>query len=421
MNTGKLNLDKPGYDAANLGILRQQSSSVEKSFGKWRLRRSRWGLLIGLFLLGVGGTASWWAWQERSAQLVEASSEVAAPEIATVTALGALEPAGELINVTPPTSVQESRIGELLVEEGDLVAAGQVIAVLDNLDRLQAALQKAEQQVEIARAKQAQVEAGAKSGEIQAQLAEISRLEAGRTGDIATQQATIARIEAEVNNARADFERYESLYQRGGISASERDARRLTFTTAEQRLAEARATLSRIQTTSAQQISQAEATLDRIEDVRPVDVSAARAEVQSALAAAAEAQANLDQASVKSPVTGQIIKIHARPGETVGSDGIVTLGQTQQMMAIAEVYQDDIRKIDIGQSAVVTSPVIAEPLQGTVEQIGLQVERQDVVNEDPAANIDAKVVEVQVRLNETDSQKVSGLSNLQVTVTIETE
>jgi HlyD family secretion protein len=317
--------------------------------------------------------------------------------------------------------VQESRIGELRVEEGDLVSAGQVIAVLDNRDRLQAALQKAQQQVEIARANQAQIEAGAKSGEIQAQRAEVSRLEASRSGDIAAQQATIARIEAEVNNARADFERYDSLYQRGGISASERDTRRLTLTTAEQRLAEARATLSRIQTTSQQQISQAKATLNRIEEVRPVDVSAAKAEVQSAITSVAEAQANLDQAYVKSPVTGQIIKIHARPGETVGSAGLATIGQTQQMMAIAEVYQDDIRDIEIGQSAVVTSPVIAEPLRGTVEQIGLQVERQDVVNEDPAANIDAKVVEVQVRLDPADSEKVTGLSNLQVTVTIETE
>ncbi len=421
MNTSKLNLDELSCDAASSDALRQQSSVADKPSNGWGMRRSRWGLVLGLFLLGVGGMVGWRVWQGRVAQQIETSSEVVVPEIATVTALGALEPAGELVDVTPPTSVQESRIGELRVEEGDLVSAGQVIAVLDNRDRLQAALQKAEQQVEIARANQAQIEAGAKSGEIQAQRAEVSRLEASRAGDIAAQQATIARIEAEVNNARADFERYDSLYQRGGISASERDARRLTLTTAEQRLAEAQATLSRIQTTSQQQISQAKATLNRIEEVRPVDVSAAKAEVQSAIASVAEAQANLDQAYVKSPVTGQIIKIHARPGETVGSAGLATIGQTQQMMAIAEVYQDDIRKVEIGQSAVVTAPVIAEPLRGTVEQIGLQVERQDVVNEDPAANIDAKVVEVQVRLDPADSEKVTGLSNLQVTVTIETE
>lgn len=408
-----MNSDRLSPAKSNLGVWIQAATKASPAL--------HWRLLLGLLLLGAGGWAGWQGWQAISVRRMESDSAIVLPEIATVTALGALEPAGELINVTPPTSVQESRIGELQVNEGDRVEAGQVIAILDNRDRLQAALRRAEQQVEIARAKQSQIEAGAKLGEIQAQQAEIARIEASQVGDVATQQATIARLEAEVNNARADFERYDSLYQRGGISASERDARRLTLTTAEQRLAEAIAGLSRIQTTSQQQISQARATLDRIEDVRPVDVSAARAEVQAAIAAVAEAQANLDQAYVKSPVAGQIIEVHARPGETVGSDGIATIGQTQQMMAVAEVYQDDIQTVEVGQSAVVTSPVITEPLEGTVEQIGFQVERQEVVNEDPAANIDAKVVEVQVRLDETDSEKVTGLSNLQVTVTIETE
>ena len=109
--------------------------------------------------------------------------------------------------------------------------AGQVIAVLDNRDRLQAALQQAEEQVQIALAKLNQVQAGAQSGEIAAQRAEIARLEAAQAGDISTQQATIARLEAELGNARTEYQRYESLYQQGAVSASERDARALTNTT----------------------------------------------------------------------------------------------------------------------------------------------------------------------------------------------
>lgn len=381
----------------------------------------KWGLTAGFVVLSMVGVTGWQTWQHRTTQQDLAQTEIQRPAITTVSALGRLEPAGELLTITPPTSTQESRIAELLVTEGDRITTGQTIAVLDNRDRLQASLQKAQEQVEIARAKQAQVEAGAKSGEIQAQQAEISRLKAEQVGSIEAQKATIARIEAEVNNARADYQRYDSLFQQGALSESERDARRLTLTTTEQRLAEAKAVLSRIQTTTQQQISQAQATLERIEDIRPVDVSAARAEVQSALATVAEAQANLDQAYVKSPTAGQIIEVHARPGETVDSDGIVTLGQTRQMMVIAEVYQDDIAKVEPGQSVEVTTPVLSEPLEGTVERIGLQVDRQEVVNEDPAANIDAKIVEVEVRLDDASSERVAGLSNLQVTTTIETE
>ena len=397
----------------SLGVLRQQSIAEKPAF--------RWGLLVGLLLLVSGGSVGWRLWQIRSAQLESTQLVEVVPQISTVTALGRLAPAGELVNVTAPTSGQESRIGKLLVSVGDRVQAGEVIAVLDNRDRLQSALQKAQLQVEIARSKQAQIEVGAQSGEVQAQLAEISRLEAEQLGNIATQEATIARIEAEVNNARADFRRYDLLFQQGALSESERDSRRLTLTTTQQRLAEASATLARVQDTSAQQISAAQATLDRIEEIRPVDISVASAEVEAAVVAVAEAQANLDQAYVKAPSEGQIIEIHTRPGETVSIDGVVTMGQTQQMMVMAEVYQNDIAKVQLGAAVDVTTPVLSSPLQGTVEKIGLQVNRQQVVNEDPAANIDAKIVDVDIRLDDASSERVSGLSNLQVTATIQAE
>ncbi|MGC1247706.1 MAG: ABC exporter membrane fusion protein [Spirulinaceae cyanobacterium] len=380
----------------------------------------RWLLL--LVVLGLFGTTAWGVWQFRSAQVEEAQTNVApVPQIPTVTALGRLEPEGEIINLTASSSSQTSRIKELLIEEGDRVQPGQLIAVLDNRERLQATWQKAKEQVEIAETKLAQVEAGAKSGEIQAQRAEIARIEAEQVGNLNTQSATISRLEAEVQNARIEYQRYESLYQQGAISASDRDGRRLTYTTKQQQLQEAQAALKRIQTTSDKQITQASATLDQIVEVRPVDVAAAKAEVQSALAAVAEAKADLDQAEVRSPRGGQVIKIHTRPGEKIAEEGIATLGQTQQMMVVAEVYQSDINKVKVGQIAEIKSPVIPEILQGEVKQIGLQVERQQVVNEDPAANIDAKVIEVRIGLDRAASEKVAGLTNLQVTATIKAQ
>ncbi|MEB3357488.1 MAG: ABC exporter membrane fusion protein [Synechococcales bacterium] len=381
----------------------------------------RWLGLAGVAVLGLAGV-SWGIWQFRILPAQEAQTEVApVTEISTVTALGRLEPQGELLNLTAPTSTQESRIEQLLVAEGDRVQAGDIIAILDNHSRKQAALQRAEEQVRIAQAQLAQVQAGAKTGEIQAQQAEIARVEAEQLGNINTQRATIARLEAEVQNARLEYERYASLYQEGAVSASERDARQLTYTTAQRQLQEAEAALARIETTSHQQISQARATLDRIAEVRPVDVEIAAAEVQSAQAAVVEAQAELEQTYVRSPRAGQIIEIHTHPGETIADEGLVTLGQTQQMMAIADVYQNDISQIQVGQPVTITSPALRETLQGTVERIGLQVERQQVVNEDPAANIDARVIEVHIRLEPPSSEKVTGLANLQVTTTIQTQ
>ena len=396
-----------------LDIMSSQTVSVKSP--------RRWFMLLSALIFGLAGFTAWRIWQVRSAQVRNAQIEASrAPEIPTVTALGRLEPEGEMINLTAPTSTQENRVEQLVVEEGDRVEAGQVIAILDNQNRMQASLHQAEEQVRIAQAQLAQVEAGAQAGEIQAQRAEIARLEAERVGDLNTQRATVARWEAEVQNARIEYERYAALYEEGAISSSERDAKELTYSTTQRQLQEAEAALERIETSSQEQISEARATLDQIAEVRPVDVEAAEAEVQSARAAVAEAQAELEQTYVRSPRAGQIIEIHTYPGETIADEGIVTLGQTQQMMVVADVYQNDITEIQVGQAATITSPAISGTLQGIVQRIGLQVEQQQVVNEDPAANIDAKVVEVHIRLDAASSENVAGLTNLQVTATIQT-
>ena len=384
------------------------------------IEKRRWWILLGAVVLGVMGVAAWRGLPFPGQR--EDSIDVAVlPEITTVTALGRLEPEGEIIQLTAPTSAQESRVQELLVTEGDVLEQGQVIAILDNRDLLQAALQKAEQQVKIAQSQLAQVQAGAQTGDLQAQRAEIARLEADQAGNISTQRATIARLEAEVQNAQIEAERYESLFQQGAISESERDAKQLTYTTAKRQLQEAQAALTRIESAGQEQIIQARARLDSLAEVRPVDVATAEAEVQSAIATVAEAKANLDKTYVRAPLNGQVLKIHTRSGETIDSEGIATLGQTAQMFVVADVYQDDITKIEPGQAVTVTTPVLSTELQGTVQRIGLQVEAQEVINEDPAANIDAKVVEVHIQLDETSRDIVAGLSNLQVTATIEIE
>ena len=137
-------------------------------------------------------------------------------------------------------------------------------------------------------------------------------------------------------------------------------------------------------------------------------------------AAVKTAQVELDRAYIKSPQAGTVIKILTRPGEVVSSnDGIARIGQINQMYAVAEVYESDIGKVKLGQKVTVSSSAIAEKLAGTVERIGLEVERQEVVNTDPTANIDAKVVEVKVKLDPESSEKVAGLTNLLVNVRID--
>jgi HlyD family secretion protein len=374
--------------------------------------------IVGIILLGIGG-ATTYGWMRMALVKQEAAAPVVTPVIQTVTALGQLEPRGTVIKLSAPTSSQGNRVERLLVQEGDRVQAGQIIAILDSHDQRKAAFEEAEEQVNVARAQLEVIKAGAKQGEINAQQAEIERLSAERQGNIAAQVATVARLQSELQNAQTEFNRYQSLYQEGASSASERDSRRLALDTAQKSVQEAQVTLDRIRSTTPQELNKARATLEQIAEVRPVEVRSAQAEVTRAIAARNQAKASFDQSVVRSPIDGEVLDIHTRAGEVVSTDGIAEIGQTRQMQAIAEVYQSDISKVQVGQRVRVTSNSIPSELTGTVERVGSQVRRQAIVNTDPSANIDARVIEVQINLDDASSQKAAKFTNLQVQVVIE--
>lgn len=138
--------------------------------------------------------------------------------------------------------------------------------------------------------------------------------------------------------------------------------------------------------------------------------------VKSQRAKLAAAAAKLELSLVKAPKKAQVIAIHAQPGERIGVDGIVEIGQTETMYAVAEVYETDIARVKPGQAAVITSPALTRPVTGTVETVGLKVGRIDVLGMDPIAQADARVIEVDVLLD--DTELVRGLTNLQVEVEI---
>jgi HlyD family secretion protein len=179
-------------------------------------------------------------------------------------------------------------------------------------------------------------------------------------------EATVVWLEAEVANARREHRRHRKLHTEDAISESLRDTWETRLRVAEAKLNAARAALAR--------------------------------------------------ARVLSPIDGRVIIVHARESEQVGEEGIVELGKTDHMFAIAEVYETDAGRVRVGQRAIVTSSALAGPLAGTVDWIHLKVAKQDSLGTDPAARKDARVVEVEVRLD--DSEAAASFTNLQVEVEI---
>ncbi|MEM9137132.1 MAG: HlyD family efflux transporter periplasmic adaptor subunit [Cyanobacteria bacterium P01_F01_bin.42] len=376
--------------------------------------------------------------------------------IPRVSALGRLEPSGEIIQVAAPLTLDGDRLAELRVDLGDFVQTGQPIAVLDSQDRLQDEVVAATLQVQMAEARLAQVKAGAKSGAIAAQAATvdrqsadlegqlrvqretIARIEAQYEGDRTAQTATVNRLKAELKTAEAELERYRALFAEGAVSASTFDSNKLsadttrqalqeakavlarTESTAKRQIKEAKAELARLETTGQAQIEAARSTLDEVAEVRPVDVQMVQVELNAAKANLVRANNNLSKSVITAPRSGQILEVYTRPGEQMSSDGIVALGQTNRMLAIAEVYQSDISRVRLGQTVSVTGQAFDGELTGKVIEIGRQISRQSVFSGQPGENLDRRVVEVKVALAPEDSQKVSSLSNLQVQAIIST-
>lgn len=424
-------------------------------FGSFNTRLLATTAAIASVALGAIGLAQW---NRVTADQQAARSAVEATTVATtsVTALGRLEPESEVVRLAAPLALDGDRVGELRVQEGDRVQAGQVLAVLAAHEVLAAELRETEQQVAVATARLAQVRAGAKSGDINSQRATVSRFRAewqGNTaaqqaqlnrlraqwqGQLAQQSAAVRRLEAELANAQAEARRYGALFQEGAESASRYDSKQLLVETLFRQLQEARAELNRIDRTGRQEIQEAVAVLGRVDrsgrqqlqeatstlssvaEVRGVDVRAAQAEVAAARAARDRAAAALDRAYLRAPIAGRVLKIHARSGEKVGNDGLLDLAQTDQMVAIAEVYQTDVGRVRVGQSATISGQGIAGSLRGTVSQMGLQVLRQNVFSNEPGENLDRRVVEVRILLDAASAAQVRSLTNLQVEVNINT-
>lgn len=347
-------------------------------------RWTRWALaLVGV--LAALSAAGWAAshWPLPAAPSSVGSNEPSSTALPAVGAWGRIAPRGEVIDLGAPTGMDGVRVQRLLVEEGDVVRAGDVVAVLDTYDRRQVAVREAEAQVAVAVARLAQAREGAKPEEL------------------AAQEATIARCRVELENAEQQFDRGESLAKKNVISAEDQSSRALLRDRAREAL------------------RQAESQFAALKAVRPVDVALAEQQWLQAKTAVDRAQAELAAARILAPADGQVLKVHARPGQRILEKGVVEMGDTRTMYAIAEVYEADIARVRIGQSASLRVPSLQQELHGTVERLGFMVGRKGTLNNDPIADTDARVVEVRIRIADAEAPRVAALSNARVQIRID--
>jgi HlyD family secretion protein len=134
-----------------------------------------------------------------------------------------------------------------------------------------------------------------------------------------------------------------------------------------------------------------------------------------------QAEIDLDLTIIKAPIDGTVIDVIAHEGESIDSeDGVVEMGNTGQMQVVAEVYESDISKVKIGQKATIISENNSFPdrITGEVIEISKKIGKKDILETDPAASVDARVVEVKIAVDHQDNALVKNLIYSQVIVEI---
>jgi HlyD family secretion protein len=139
-------------------------------------------------------------------------------------------------------------------------------------------------------------------------------------------------------------------------------------------------------------------------------------QLEEAVAELARVETDVVQTVLRAPIAGTVLRIHARVGERAGDDGILEMGASDRMEAEIEVYESDIDRVQPGQRVTLTSENggFDGTLHGVVSRISPQVRQRQVLSTDPVEDADARIVEVRVRLDPEDAEKVSAYAGLKV-------
>ncbi len=212
------------------------------------------------------------------------------------------------------------RVRERLVDEGESVRPGQLIARLDPEDLIH--------------------EVAGRQAEMEAARAALDELEAGyRKEEIAQAEAVLQRVTADADRLRADFARQRELFRREVISRREFEASQAAYNESRASVREAQQKLALLRS-----------------GPRRETIDQARARLRDAVAALDLARTRLGYATLTSPVGGLVLSKNIEPGEEVApGTPVVTVGILDSVWVRAYIDETDLGKVKVGQKASVTT------------------------------------------------------------------
>jgi HlyD family secretion protein len=204
-------------------------------------------------------------------------------------------------------------------------------------------------------------------------------------------------LEITVDRERKELKRFESLTSTKALPERRLEDQQFLVNSREAELAKANA-----------ELRAAQAALARTRSL--VAVKSAEAQLKAA-------EAQLELTILRAPIDGEILKVFTYPGERIGNAPILKMGDTADMYVVAEVHETEVGAVRVGQRATATSAALAEPIHGVVEEIGALIYKNDVLDLDPRADKDTRIVEVRIKLDK--SEAVARLTHLEVSTRID--
>jgi HlyD family secretion protein len=209
------------------------------------------------------------------------------------------------------------RVKAVLVDEGDFVELGQVLARMDT-DALAAELRQT--QAKIRQAESATAAAKAAAAQRRESSVSAAALVVQRRQAKATAAQLVAQRESEATFAAAELKRSEELLAKGFISAQRVDADRTRLRSAQAALSAARSQMAEAQAAIEAAQSQAMEVKSAIA-ASESQIDESKFSVEAATAAAEKIKADIDDATLRSPRAGRVLYRTAQPGEVLPAGG----------------------------------------------------------------------------------------------------
>lgn len=371
-----------------------------------------------VFALGLGGgAAAVYFFVHPSRETLRADTAGPRAVGGRVAARGRLEPEGGVINLAASSP---DILKKIKVHDGQDVAENQELAILGSHDLRQIEKEMAETQFKEAedRRKKTRDHLTAQQKESDAR---IRQLETQGAIDIRLQESKINALERQSAAAESLMVRMKAARS---YPQQELDQQELARAQVEQELNAARAVLAKLKEANTVNLEVARA--QRQSAALGIDRAEAEAPLGSLAKGAQLAAEKVALTVIRSPVRGKVIKVIGREGEMVATQPVFQVADISKMVAVAEVYETDVPAVrewfrsgkQVTAEIELRLPGGGAKFRGRVVSVGTLVQKNSIFSTDPRQDVDRRVVEVRVQLDDEFNKPAAEYLNMQVDVTI---